>query len=192
MIVKSIVLPLSPAAAFHLVTQRISEWWPSDRRLTGDRSSTIMMLCTGRFYERATDGREVELGKVRAWEPPNLILLDFYIGTGPGMPTELKITFDADGDGTNVTVTHGPKAGTLLMWPLMAPRFEQAWNAVSAALPGCITYGSDREQPSHLRETQPSHRHARSVTTLRICIRLRRKRPRPLPVTAVLVAAILD
>ena len=119
MIVKSIVLPLSQVAAFDLVTQRIGEWWPGDRRLTGDRSSRIIMLETGRFYERATDGRQVELGKVRAWVPPNLILLDFYIGTGPGRPTELEITFDVEGAGTKVNVIHRPKAGTLLMLSLI-------------------------------------------------------------------------
>ena len=65
-VVKSVTLPLAPAAAFDLFTQRIAEWWPPDRRHTPDPRSEIFLLASGRFYERARDGREVELGLVRA------------------------------------------------------------------------------------------------------------------------------
>jgi hypothetical protein len=83
MMVKSVILPLAPPAAFELFTQRISEWWPPDRRHTKDPTSEIFLLRSGRFYERARDGHEVELGCVRSWELPRRILLDFFIATGP-------------------------------------------------------------------------------------------------------------
>ncbi len=139
MIVKSTVLPLSQAAAFDLVTQRITALWPGDRRLTGDPSSSIIMLETGRFYERASDGRELELGKVLAWQCPTRILLDFYLGTGQGRPTALELTFAAEGDGTKVTVTHRPKPGSMMLWAAIAPRLEPAWNAVISALSTAVT-----------------------------------------------------
>ncbi len=78
MIVKSVVLPLGPVACFELFTRKISEWWPADRRHTQDPTSEIFLLETGRFYERAHDGHEVELGYVRSWDLPNRILLDFF------------------------------------------------------------------------------------------------------------------
>jgi hypothetical protein len=134
MIVKSVVLPLSSAAAFQLFTQKISAWWPADRRHSQASASEIFLLESGRFYERARDGREVELGHVRSWDFPNRILLDFFIATSPEQPTEVEITFAALGQGTQVTVMLGPKPSSEALWTQRAPRYEQSWDAVLAAL----------------------------------------------------------
>jgi hypothetical protein len=134
MIVKSVVLPLAPAAAFKLFTHRIGEWWPADRRHTQDPTSEIFLLESGRFYERAHDGREVELGRVRSWDFPNRILFDFFIATGPEKPTEVEIVFAIKGDGTEVTVTHGPKPASEVLWVERAPMYTQSWSIVLAAL----------------------------------------------------------
>ena len=134
MIVQSVVLPLAPAAAFALFTRRISEWWPPDRRHTRDPDSQIVLLPTGRFYERARDGQEVDLGHVRSWDAPNRILLDFFIATGPEKPTEVEIEFTACEQGTRVTVTHRPKPSSADLWSQRAPRYAQSWQAVLAAL----------------------------------------------------------
>jgi hypothetical protein len=134
MMVKSVLLPLAPVAAFELFTQRISEWWPADRRHTQDPSSEIFLLESGRFYERARDGREVELGYVRSWDEPTRIVLDFFIATGPDKPTEVEITFAARGAGTQVSVVHRPKAASESLWEERAPRYERSWESVLAAL----------------------------------------------------------
>ena len=93
-----------------------------------------MLLPDGRFYERARDGREVELGNVRAWQPSTRILLDFFIATGPEKPTEVEITFAAEPGGTRVTVTHQPKPASAALWSGHAPRYAQSWDIVLAAL----------------------------------------------------------
>lgn len=134
MIVKSVHLPLSVAAAFDLVTRRIGEWWPPERRHSNDPGSEIFLLASGRFFERAPDGREVELGCVRAWEPPRRIVLDFFIATGPERPTEVEITFFPRGVGTDVTVVHRPKPSSEALWAERAPRYERSWTEVLAAL----------------------------------------------------------
>lgn len=134
MMIKSVVLPLAPLAAFELFTQRIGEWWPADRRHGQDPASEIFLLQSGRFYERARDGREVELGIVRSWEPPRRILLDFFIATGPEQPTEVEITFAGQEGGTRVTVTHGPKPDSEDLWTERAPRYQRSWEVVLAAL----------------------------------------------------------
>jgi hypothetical protein len=135
MMVKSVVLPLAPPVAFALFTQKIGHWWPADRRHTGDPASEIFLLQSGRFYERAGDGREVELGYVRFWEFPNRILLDFFIATGPDKPTEVEITFTAqERGGTRVTVAHRPKPASVDLWAERAPRYERSWEVVLAAL----------------------------------------------------------
>jgi hypothetical protein len=134
MIVKSVLLPLTPGAAFALFTERASEWWPAERRHTQDPASQIFLLESGRFYERARDGREVELGMVRAWDVPNRILLDFFIATGPEKPTEVEISFAARNNGTEVTVIHRPKPSSADLWAGRAPRYIDSWDLVLAAL----------------------------------------------------------
>ncbi len=134
MMVKSVTLPLAPSAAFDLFTVRIGEWWPADRRHSHDPASDIFLLEDGRFYERARDGREVELGSVRSWQPPHRILLDFFIATGRDRPTEVEITFTAREGGTQVTVSHRPKPESEQAWAERAARYEQSWDAVLAAL----------------------------------------------------------
>jgi hypothetical protein len=134
MIRKSVVLPLSPLAAFELFTQRIDEWWPADRRHAQGASSTIIMLRTGRFYERTPEGREVELGRVRSWDCPRQILLDFFVATGPENPTQVEIVFSPLADSTQVTVTHRPTPDNADAWHQKAPRYAQSWDAVLTAL----------------------------------------------------------
>jgi hypothetical protein len=134
MMVKSVLLPLAPVAAFQLFTQKIGEWWPPDRRHTEDPASEIFLLESGRFFERARDGREVELGAVRSWDLPNRIVLDFFIATSPEKPTEVEIAFAARGDSTQVTVVHRPKPVSAALWAERAPRYERSWDVVLAAL----------------------------------------------------------
>jgi uncharacterized protein YndB with AHSA1/START domain len=139
MMVKSLVLPLAPAAAFELFTQRIGAWWPADRRHTQDPASDIFLLPGGRFYERARDGREVDLGRVQSWDAPRRIVFDFYIATGPEKPTEVEVTFAAEEGGTRVTVTHRPKPESEALWEERAPRYAQSWDLVLAALARAAT-----------------------------------------------------
>jgi hypothetical protein len=134
MITRSVLLPLDPAAAFTLFTVRIAEWWPPERRHTLDPASQIFLLESGRFYERARSGEEVDLGRVRTWEPPSRIVLDFFIATGPDHPTEVEIAFHPRGTSTEVIVTHRPTAASEGLWDGRAPRYERSWDAVLAAL----------------------------------------------------------
>ena len=69
MIIKSVFLRCDPGRAFALFTEHAGLWWPAQRRHTRDAASTIRMEAGGRFFERANDGAEVELGVVRLYEP---------------------------------------------------------------------------------------------------------------------------
>lgn len=139
MIVNSIVLGMDARRAFAFVTSRISDWWPAERRHTGDKASRIFLLPSGRFYERATDGRVVELGKVTLWREPDLIILDFYIATGPDHPTEVEIRFDEENARTTVTVIHKPKPESAHLWDERSPRYATSWSIVLAALSRAAT-----------------------------------------------------
>jgi hypothetical protein len=139
MIERSVVLACACERAFALFTERASDWWPELLRHTGDARSQITLLASGRFWERASDGREVELGRVTAWEPPSRLALDFFPGTGAAHPTEVVVRFSAEGDGTRVVVQHRPKAASADLWAAGAPQFEHSWNLVLAALESTAT-----------------------------------------------------
>jgi hypothetical protein len=138
MIVKSVVLPCGPARAFQIFTDEASIWWPESRRHTADPQSEIRLLATGRFYERATDGREVELGHVLEWNPPGRLVLDFYPGTDPEHPTRVTVTFTKEDAGTCLTIRHEPTETSADLFDLRAPRYTASWDAVFTALLGHI------------------------------------------------------
>ena len=134
---KSVTLPLSIERAFELFTAEISGWWPPDRRHTGDAASALFLEKTGRFFERASDGREVELGKVRTWEFPTRLVLDFYPGTDAEHPTEVEVRFETDpasSSRTRVTVLHRPTAASAELFGSRVSRYVASWDQVLPAL----------------------------------------------------------
>lgn len=133
-ITRTITLPCDTERAFLLFTRRISEWWPPERRHTGDPTSVIVLSEEGRFYEQGKDGHVVELGAVLAWEAPRRLLLDWYPGTDVAHPTRVEIRFEAEGSFTRVTVEHNPTEASEALFPLRAPRYEASWKLVLDAL----------------------------------------------------------
>ncbi len=103
---------------------------PADER-SGERSVPGV---DGTLLGTQPDGREIELGRVLAWEPPHRLALDFYMGTSVAQPTALEVTFTSENDGTRVTVRHRAKPESENLWTLRAPVFERSWEAVLAAL----------------------------------------------------------
>ncbi|HEY4224031.1 MAG TPA: SRPBCC domain-containing protein [Myxococcota bacterium] len=127
-IVKSIVLVCDRARAFHLFTDRVSEWWPLDRRhIKGD---AVMTLTRDGLAERAVDGRVVEVGRVRAWDAPSRLELDWFPGASADDPTFVIVTFVAEGERTRVTVEHRVHERARDRIAL----FRASWDAVLTAL----------------------------------------------------------
>lgn len=134
MIRKSVLLACSPEKAFALFTEEASLWWPESRRHTGDAASAIRFTPAGRFFERASDGREVELGRVKVWDPPRRLVMDFYPGTHPEQPTEVSVIFVAEGAETRLTLEHRPTAASAEIWQVRAPAFERSWDILLPSL----------------------------------------------------------
>jgi uncharacterized protein YndB with AHSA1/START domain len=130
---KSLLLPCVPERAFSLLTQHAGNWWPPDRRHTQDPQSSIVIEPTGRFYERAGDGTEVELGIVRVFEPPRRLVLDWYPGTGPTQPTQVEIILIPEGEGTRVHLTHRAGPRSAQAYTKKAAAYERSWTLVFAA-----------------------------------------------------------
>ena len=89
---------------------------------------------TGRFFERSSNGGEVDLGVARVFEPPRRLLIDWYPGTDPAHPTRVEVTFISEGEMTRVRVQHGPTAASEDLFPDRAPRFASSWELVLAGL----------------------------------------------------------
>jgi uncharacterized protein YndB with AHSA1/START domain len=134
MIVKSVVLACDPGRAFALFTEQAGLWWPAARRHSKDANSTIRMEACGRFFERSSDGTEVELGVVRHFEPPRRLLLDWYPGTGPEHPTQVEITFAAEAGGTRVTVRHMQGSADSAVFARSATAYDRSWDQVMTAV----------------------------------------------------------
>jgi hypothetical protein len=134
MITKSVVLRCDPERAFSLFTEHAGQWWPADRRHTGDATSTIRIEATGRFFERANDGTEVELGAVRLFAKASRLVLDWYPGTDREHATEVDVRFDAVENGTRVTVTHDTGGASADVFARNAPAYARSWDLVLAAV----------------------------------------------------------
>lgn len=134
MIHKTVLLHCPIDAAFQLFTSRISEWWPASHRMTKDPESELFLEPSGRFWERARDGRVAELGRVLSWEAPHRLLLDFFMGTNPDQPTSLEVVFSREGEGTLLTIHRRAKPESESLWDQRAPVFERSWDSVLAVL----------------------------------------------------------
>jgi uncharacterized protein YndB with AHSA1/START domain len=139
---KSVWLPCAPAAAFVLFTEEISAWWPPERRHTQDPHSQLRMSPGGRFWESDRQGREVDLGRVLAWEPPGRLLLAWFPGTDAEHPTEVEVRFFAEEGGTRVAVCHRPTTSSAGLFGARAPRYATSWDLVLGALAGAAGLSS--------------------------------------------------
>jgi len=144
-IAKSVVLACSAERAFALFTEHAGKWWPRERRHTGDAASVIRIEASGRFFERAHDGVEVELGAVRVFEPAQRLILDWYPGTGATFPTRVEVTFEPVAGGTQVTVVHETGAARPDLFSDNAAGYRRSWDQVFASLAAyaaapCVDY----------------------------------------------------
>ena len=103
---KTVLVDFAPAEAFELFTTRIASWWPVGTHSYGGDDVTDVVLeprAGGRLYEVTAAG-EQEWGSVLAWEPPDLVVIDWQIGEARG--TEVEVRFSPEGPGTRVDLEH--------------------------------------------------------------------------------------
>ncbi|MEM6387867.1 MAG: SRPBCC domain-containing protein [Pseudomonadota bacterium] len=111
-IVKTVQVPLSPEAAFELFTARIGEWWPLHQKSVsagqGARSQSLEIepAVGGAFVETGHDGGRHLWGTVQEWRPGEAFTTTWHPGKMADHQTRIRVTFEAEGDGTLVTLTH--------------------------------------------------------------------------------------
>lgn len=95
--------------AFRNFVYELRRWWPLAFTYSLDRFAlaAIEPLEGGRWYEVDNTGRKIVWGEVRAFEPPNRVVLSYAISPTwepepPERASEVEIRFDSEQDSTNV------------------------------------------------------------------------------------------
>ena len=107
---KEIYVDASPETAFRVFTEQIAKWWPLHKYglFLEDRGTVAFEDRDGwRLVEKAKDGREEFWGEVLDYEFASRLRMTWHPGHSlEAMPTEIEVTFAADGDGTTVVLEH--------------------------------------------------------------------------------------
>lgn len=106
---KSIHVARPVDVAFKVFAEEMSGWWPlhDGFAYAGDKAKDIIVEGRegGRFFERATDGEEFDIGTVVVWDPPSRLVITWSQDDWDSS-TEVEVAFAPDGDGTRVDLEH--------------------------------------------------------------------------------------
>jgi uncharacterized protein YndB with AHSA1/START domain len=134
---RSILVRCSAEQAFRVFTEEMSNWWPldthsraADQAPQGVTAVGVEMepRAGGQVLERRSDGERLSWGRILVWEPPARLVIVWKPNGSPQPPTEVELSFCAEGGGTRVLLEHrgwerlgakGEKAraGYLEGWP---------------------------------------------------------------------------
>ncbi len=110
---RSVTVKAPPARAFEVFTASIGRWWPKSHHIGPVDPETVIIEPRegGRWFERAPDGAECEVGKVLVWDPPARLVLAWQLTADwrydPDLLTEVEVRFLPDADGaTRVELEH--------------------------------------------------------------------------------------
>jgi len=108
-LIKSIVVPWTPEAAFKRWTTDIATWWPWQSHSVGQKEVKTLVFGSevgGRILEIWHDGSEHEWGRVTRWEPPALVRYTWYPDRTAESAQDIEVRFEPEGSGTRLTLTH--------------------------------------------------------------------------------------
>ena len=135
-ITKETRVELVPEKAFAVFIERIGEWWPVDRYSVFGADATVAFE-GDRIVERSPRGEETFWGEVLDFEVAARVRFTWHPGRADDAePTEVEVTFTADGDGTLVTLVHSGweqlgnerlagRADYDIGWPLVLARYAR-------------------------------------------------------------------
>lgn len=108
-VVVTTVVAVDPETAFEVFTDEVDAWWRRGPRFRySDSPASTMRFESGeggRLLEIDANGAAEPHGTVLVWKPAERLVWE----SAPrqfGDPTRVDVRFEADGDGTRVTVEH--------------------------------------------------------------------------------------
>ena len=139
LIAKTVTVNVHPERAFALWVERIDAWWPKSHSVSRQPATNILMESGlgGRFYERAPDGTEHDLGAIVIYDPPKHLAYHWFLGSSAELPTIVDVRFTAAGAGTRVDVEHRGPSLVGELWEERQGAFASAWNSL---LPEYVHY----------------------------------------------------
>jgi uncharacterized protein YndB with AHSA1/START domain len=107
----STFVAVEPRDAFEVFTAEIDSWWrrgPRYRVGGGEGTLRFEGGAGGRLVELHPGGREVEIGRILAWEPGARLAFEWRARNfEPGEVTQVEIRFEPAEGGTSVVLEHG-------------------------------------------------------------------------------------
>jgi uncharacterized protein YndB with AHSA1/START domain len=110
---KSLVVEAPPELAFEVFVNRFGLWWPKSHHIGAADPETFVIepRAGGRWFERGVDGSECDVGKVKVFEPPSRLVLDWQLSAewkfDSELHTDVEVRFTAVGqDRTRVELEH--------------------------------------------------------------------------------------
>lgn len=137
---REVVVDAAPARAFDVFVGSIARWWPKSHHIGAEEPELVKIepFAGGRWFERDAKGRECDVGKVLAYEPPRRLVLAWQLTQefkyDPDLVTEVEVKFSPAGAKTRVELVHSRlerlgEAGADLRGKVDAPN---GWTAILA------------------------------------------------------------
>ena len=134
----------TPEEAFRVFTREMGSWWPLQAfSIAEDTEAEVKAESVvfeeregGRVYEVMSDGTEGTWATILAWDPPRRLVLAWKPNLTDNPPTELEVTFIADGDGTRVDLEHRGWERLGAMAEEARSGYGENWNGVLALFVG--------------------------------------------------------
>lgn len=137
-IVKSVHVSCTPEHAFGVFTRGVGAWWPLDSHAIhagAVREVVWEERVGGEVYEISDDGAKAHWATVLTWEPHTRVVIAWHVNPDAAAPTEMDVSFLADGDGTRVQIEHRHWERLGDAGAAMRANYQEGWDHVL----GCFT-----------------------------------------------------
>lgn len=150
----SVLVAVDPATAFAVFTEDVDAWWKRGPAYRFGEGGVLRFEpgVGGRLVQVFDDatGESWEVGRIRTWEPGRRLTFAFRIPNfAPDESTEVDVRFEAEGEGTRVTLEHRGWEGLPMGHPArhgldddaLAVERGQLWLLQLRALARCAARG---------------------------------------------------